>query len=45
MNARTDAAFAAVDADIANNPPTFPPLDHYPDDFGTQPGIGTRCIA
>lgn len=38
MNARTDAAFAAVDADIALNPPTFPPLDHYPDDYGTQPG-------
>lgn len=45
MNARTDAAFAAVDADIALNPPTFPPLDHYPDDFGTQPGThaGTQA--
>ena len=27
MNARTEAAFAAVDADIARNPPIYPPLD------------------
>lgn len=31
MNARTDAAFAAVDADIARNPPTFPQLDDFPE--------------
>lgn len=31
MNARTDAAFAAVDADIKRRPPTFPPLDEWRD--------------
>lgn len=30
MNARTDAALAAVDADIARHPPAFPPLDEFP---------------
>lgn len=29
MNARTDAAFAAVDADIERHPPAFPPLDEW----------------
>lgn len=44
MNFRTDAAFAAVDADIARHPPTFPPLEHYPDDFGMPSGtrLGTQ---
>lgn len=31
MNARTEAAFAAVDADITRNPPTFPQLDDFPE--------------
>lgn len=38
MNARLEAAMAAIDADIARNPPAFPPLDSLADDFGTQSG-------
>jgi putative DNA primase/helicase len=30
MNARLEAAYAAIDADIARNPPTFPPLEDHP---------------
>ncbi|MEG1767045.1 MAG: AAA family ATPase [Comamonas sp.] len=55
MNARNDAAIAAVDADVAaalayrppvrplSAPPgpTFPPLEGYPDHFGTQTGTRT----
>lgn len=37
MNARLEAAMAAIDADIERNPPTFPPLESWADDFGTQP--------
>ena len=49
MNARTEAAFAAVDADIARNPPTFPPLESYPGDYIEQPraspGVVLTCGA
>lgn len=37
MNARLEAAMAAIDADIERNPPTFPPLESWADDFDTQP--------
>lgn len=49
MNARTQAAFAAVDADIARNPPTFPALENYPGDYGepprASPGVVLTCGA
>lgn len=37
MNARLEAAMAAIDADIERHPPTFLPLESWANDFGTQP--------
>jgi len=44
MNARENAAYEAIDAEIERNPPTFPPLENLPDDFGTQAGTQTNMV-